>query len=94
MRVHNATQLRESLVQLDMGLGIRGGIELALDNFTVKVQHHQILRPEAIVIHAGGFDDHKPLFAVDAGDVAPGIGDKAAAGELHIGLIDGLFEIF
>ena len=86
--VDDAADLREGVVEHQMGLGVGGGVQLALDLVAFQVHDHQILGPELVVLHAGGLDDEQALLAVDAADVAPGVGDEAVAGQLHIGLKD------
>ena len=92
--VHDAAQLRERLVEHQMGLGVGGGVEGALDDLAVQGEDHQLVGGQILVGHAGGLDDHQPFLPVDAGHVAPRVGDKAPAGQFHVGLIDGLFQRF
>ena len=76
-----------------MGLGIGRGIEIAFDLRSVKAHDDKVIRRQLFVFHTGGLDDHKAALAVNAGDVAPGIGDKAALGQLHVGFVDGQFQL-
>ena len=92
--VHDAAQLGKRLVEHQMGLGVGGGVEVSFDHLAVQGDHDQLAGGQVLIGHAGGLDDHQPLFPVDAGYIAPRIGDKAAAGQFHVGLIDGLFEKF
>ncbi len=66
--------------------------EFALDNFAAEVGDDEVLRFEAIVIHAARFDDHQAIFAADAAGVAEGVEDQAVANEFEVGIENLLAE--
>ena len=90
----DAADLRERLIQFQMGLGIRRGIQLAIHHLAVQIQHHQIVRGQLVVGNAGGLDDHKSPLPVDAGNVAPRIRYQSPVRKLHIGFINRMFQFF
>ena len=92
--MHDAPQLRVGLVQLQMGLGVAAGVQPALDLAAVQVQHHQLVRGQFLIRHARRLDDHQPGLAVDARDIAPGVGHQPPAGQFHVCRINLLFQFF
>ena len=92
--VHDAAQLREGPVQLEMRFGVAAGVQIALDLVAVQVHNNEHSGRQFVIFHAGRLDDKQPLFAVNARNIAPGVGHKPAAGQLHIGLVDLLLEFF
>ena len=90
----DAADLREGVIQDHVGQHIGGGVQRPLDPVALEVHDHQVLGLERFVVHAGGLDDEQAPLAVDAGDVAPGVGDETPARQLQIGLIDLLLEFF
>ena len=93
--VDNAPHARERLVQLQMGLGIAGGLPLALHPLAgLQADHHHVSGGHAVVLHPGGLDDHQPLVPVDPRHVAPGKGDQPVFGQEKVGLQHFLLELF
>ena len=90
----DTAHLGEGVVEHHVGLGVGGGIQLALHLVALQVHNHHVAGGELIVIHAAGLDDKQALLPVDAGDIAPGIGDQPPFGQLHIGKIYFLFQFF
>ena len=87
--VHNAAESREFAVEFQVGFGVRGRVEVAVHRAAgLQVDDDHVLRREVLVIDAGRLDDHQAALAVDARDVAPGKGDKAVFGQVHVGLPD------
>lgn len=85
--VNDSADFREGVVQHDMGLCIRGGVQLPLYLPALQIQHHQILGLQVLIAHPGGLDDKQPLLSVDAADISIGVGHKPPAGQLHVGLV-------
>ena len=94
MSVCNAAYVREGLVKFDVRGSVRRRVEVALDDLTVKVNDHHILRLHNVVLHARGLDDYKPLLAVDSRNVAPGEGDQTVLRQKHISLVNFFFQLF
>ena len=92
--VDDAADRREGLVEHQMGLRVGGGVQLALDALALEIHDHHVLGPQLLILHAGGLDNEKTALPVDAADVAPGVGDQPAAGQLHIRLVDLALEFF
>ena len=92
--VDDAADFGVLLVQLDVGLGVGRRIQLAVHHIALQVEDNHHIRGQILIIHAGGLDDDEALFPVDTGHITPGIGDKVALGQFHIGLIHGLLELF
>ena len=92
--MHDAAQLRKRLVQFEMGLRVAAGVEVALDLVAVQIQHDKHFGRQVVVFHAGGLDDEQSLLPVDARHIAPSIGHEPPPGQLHVGLVDLLFEFF
>ncbi len=48
----------------------------------------EAFRCQFVVLHAGRLDDKQALLAVNARDIAPGVGYKSSAGQFHVGFIN------
>ena len=94
VRVHDAADVRVLLVQLQMCFRVAGGVQFALDDVAVQVKHDQLVGGQLVVLHARRLDDDQPLFAADAGHVAPCIRHQMTLGQLHVGFVNGFFERF
>ena len=93
--VHHAADVLKAAVQLAVGVGVGGGVPLALHLFAgADVHQHHVLGGELVVLHAAGLDGHNAALPVDAADVAPGEGHQMVGGQQHIGLIHLLFQLF
>ena len=66
MRMHDAADMWERIVERTMRLRIRGRIELSLNFFSCEVYNDHILRAHLIVINTRRLDDKKSGFVVDA----------------------------
>ena len=88
MRVSNAPNCREGLVEHEMGGEIGRWPERAFDNFSGEVGHHQMLGLHLVVRHAAGLDDDQSLFARDAANVAEGVQHQAATNQFEISVQD------
>ena len=90
--MYYAANLRERLIQLQMGRCIGGRIVITLYLIALKVDNYHILRLQQIVLYSAGFDYKKTLFPVDSTDISPCIGDKSSSRKLHIGFIYLFFQ--
>jgi hypothetical protein len=84
----------ELAVEKGVGVEVGGGLEGAVDDFAVEVGDDHVLGAEVVVVDAGGLDDDEALLTVDAGGVAEGVEDEAAADEFEVGFEDLGAEIF
>ena len=72
MRVHDAADVRERLVQLHMRRRVGGGIQRALHRFArADIDEHDVLRAQHVVFDAARLDRHDTALAVDTADIAP-----------------------
>jgi hypothetical protein len=67
---------------------------MPLHHATIQIHHHHIVGGHTVILHAGGFDNHQPFFAVDTADIAPSKGDQPVAGQHQIRLQHLLFQYF
>jgi hypothetical protein len=74
----------ELAVEESVGVEVGGGAEIAVDDFAVEVGDDHVFGAEVVVVDAGGLDDDEALLAVNAGGVAKGVEDQAAADEFEV----------
>ena len=86
--MNDAAHFPKCLVDLDMCGCIYGRIVSSFHLVAFKVHNDHVFRLQAVVIHTAGLDDKEAALAVDAADIAPGIGNQLSFGKLHIGFID------
>ena len=86
--VYDAAQRRERLVQFQMRFRVAAGLQLALDLVAVQIHDNEHFRCKFVIFHAGRLDDKQALLAVNARDIAPGVGHKPSAGQFHVGFIN------
>jgi hypothetical protein len=60
----------------------------AADHLAVEVGDDHVPGAELVVVDARGLDDDQTLLPVDAGSVAEGVEDQAAADEFEVGFQD------
>ena len=93
--VDDAPQGGEGVVEGQVGIGVAGGLPLALHPLAgLQAHHHHVLGGHVVILHPRGLDDHQALLPVHAGYVAPGKGDQAVLGQQEVGLTDLLFQFF
>ena len=90
----HAAYFGESLVDLYMGGGVRGGLIVAFDDIAFQVNNDHIIGGQFVIIHAAGLDGEEAGFPVDLTDIAPGKCDQFMFGKQHIGFIDSFFQFF
>src|SRR5262249_21770583 len=91
--VDHPADRREPAVQHEVGRGVRGWVQVALDDRPVLERHEDdVLRSERVVGHAAGLDRHDPGIPVDAARVAERERDEAGGDELAVGAADLLAE--
>ncbi len=84
----------ELTIEEGVGVEVGGGFEGAVDDVAEEVGDDHVLGAEVVVVDAGGLDYDESLLAVDAGGVAEGVEDEAAADEFEVGFEDLGTEIF
>ena len=92
--MHDAADVGECLVQLQMSGGIAGGLPFAVTDIAVQIHNDHIFRGHAVIGNAGGLDDHKAGFPVDAGHIAPCEGDEIVFRQEEVGFQNLLFQLF
>ena len=94
VRVDDAADGRECLVQFQVGVGVAGGTEFAVGDPAVKSDDHDVFGRKLFVVDAGGLDGEDAGLAVDAADVAERIDHEAEFRQLHVGLVAFFAERF
>ena len=84
--MHDAADGRVALVKRQVRQHIGGRAQIALNRLVLKVNHDHVFSMHFVIIKAAGLDDHQARFPVPGADIAPGIGDQAAPGQLQIGI--------
>src|SRR5215470_17977360 len=79
MRVCNASDVQELLVEFEMGREIGGGPELGVDHGAFHIADHHVLWLQFIVGHATRFNGDQSFVAVNATRIAEGINDESAS---------------
>ena len=94
VRVHNAADLvAPLLIEVGVGRGVRGRVEVALHDPAVEVADDEALRGELVVVNAGRLDNEQPPLPVELRGVAPGEDHQSVAREVHVGLVDPLAQL-
>ena len=86
--VDDGADLGELAIEQGVGVEIGGGAEIAFEDFAVEVGDDHVAGAEVIIGDAGGLDHNQSLLAINAGGVAEGVEDEAAADELEVGVKD------
>ena len=93
--VHNPADGGKTAVQLRMGRGVRGRIQIAFNLVSIgNGYHHHIFRLQLLIGNAAGFDHKQALFPIHPGNVAPGEGNQMIGRQKHVGFINLLFQCF
>ena len=93
--MNDATDVTKSAIENEMSVGIRTGLQIALDDFSgIERNDDHVPGPHGGVWDARRFDDDVPTCAVNAADIAPGLDDKALCYELKVGRADLFLESF
>ncbi len=92
MRVRDATDIGEGLVQLQMRRQIGGGAQIGVDDAPVEIGDDDLRRRQLVIGNTARLDRDEFLFARDAADIAEGEHDDAAAHQLKVRLQDFLAQ--
>ena len=85
--VDDTAQFRELTIEYQMGGGIAGGVQVAIDDLArLKIHHYHIGSFHHVVVYARGLDDYKSVFTVYARHIAPCEDHKVVLHEVEVGL--------
>ena len=85
--VDDTTQFGELTIEHQMGGGIAGGVQVALDDLAcLEVYHHHVGGLHHVVVDTGRLDDDKAVFTVYPRHIAPSEDYKVVLHEVKIGL--------
>ena len=88
MGMHDTSNLRVSLIQLQMGRRIGRGIVTALHLISFQIHQHHIFRRQFIIVHTGRFNRKNAGFLVNFADISPCESNKSILWQKHIRFIN------
>ena len=88
MGMYNTSNLRISLIQLQMRRCVGGRIVAAFHLISVQIHQHHIFRRQFIIVHTGGLNRKNTGFFVNFADISPCESNKSILRQKHIRFIN------
>ena len=84
MRVRYSTDAGEMFVQFQMRRQVRGGAQVAVDDFACEVGDDHVRWRQLLIGNAARLDGNQPFGAIDPADIAEGVEHKTAANQFQV----------